>query len=157
MLVVEIEKKLGEFSLNALFASESGATVLFGGSADGFNGNGETWEWNGTVWAQRVVSGPPARWLHAMAYDAARGVTVLFGGNDFGIYDNDTWELSVPCYPNCDGSTAPPILNVADFTCFLNRFAAGAPYANCDGSTTPPVLNVADFTCFLNAFAAGCS
>ncbi len=60
------------------------------------------------------------------------------------------------CYANCDQSTIAPILNVADFTCFLNRFAAGDSYANCDGSTTPPILNVADFTCFLNAFAAGC-
>ncbi len=61
------------------------------------------------------------------------------------------------CYPNCDGSTTPPILNVLDFTCFLNRFAAGDTYANCDASTMPPVLNVLDFTCFLNRFAAGCS
>jgi hypothetical protein len=30
-------------------------------------------------------------------------------------------------------------------------------YANCDGSTTDPVLNVLDFACFLNRFAAGCS
>jgi hypothetical protein len=49
-----------------------------------------------------------------------------------------------------------PVLNVNDFTCFLNAFAAGSPYANCDQSTTPPVLNVNDFTCFLNTFAAGC-
>jgi molybdate transport system ATP-binding protein len=35
MLVVEVEKQLGEFSLNALFASESGATVLFGPSGAG--------------------------------------------------------------------------------------------------------------------------
>jgi molybdate transport system ATP-binding protein len=35
VLVVEIEKKLGEFSLNALFASEGGATVLFGPSGAG--------------------------------------------------------------------------------------------------------------------------
>lgn len=35
MLVVEIEKKLGDFTLNALFASESGATVLFGPSGAG--------------------------------------------------------------------------------------------------------------------------
>jgi molybdate transport system ATP-binding protein len=35
MLVVEVEKKLGEFSLSALFASESGATVLFGPSGAG--------------------------------------------------------------------------------------------------------------------------
>jgi hypothetical protein len=60
------------------------------------------------------------------------------------------------CYANCDGSTTAPILNVADFSCFLSKFAAGDPYANCDGSTTPPVLNVADFSCFLGKFAAGC-
>jgi hypothetical protein len=60
------------------------------------------------------------------------------------------------CYANCDGSTTEPILNVADFTCFLSKFAAGDPYANCDGSTTEPILNVADFTCFLSKFAAGC-
>jgi hypothetical protein len=60
------------------------------------------------------------------------------------------------CYPNCDGSTAAPVLNVQDFGCFLVRFAQGDPYANCDGSTTPPVLNVQDFTCFLQRFAQGC-
>ena len=60
------------------------------------------------------------------------------------------------CYANCDGSTTQPVLNVADFTCFLQRFAAGESYANCDGSTATPVLNVADFTCFLQGFAAGC-
>jgi Concanavalin A-like lectin/glucanases superfamily len=60
------------------------------------------------------------------------------------------------CYANCDGSTTPPILNVADFTCFLQKFAAGDTYANCDGSTTVPVLNIADFTCFLQKFAQGC-
>jgi hypothetical protein len=69
------------------------------------------------------------------------------------------------CYANCDQSTVPPILNVNDFTCFINQFVAGMSlphaqqtghYANCDQSTWPPVLNVNDFTCFLNAFAAGC-
>jgi hypothetical protein len=60
------------------------------------------------------------------------------------------------CHANCDNSTTQPVLNVADFTCFLQRFAAGESYANCDGSTQSPVLNVADFTCFLQRFAAGC-
>ncbi len=60
------------------------------------------------------------------------------------------------CYANCDHSTTVPALNVLDFICFLDEFAAGDPYANCDQSTTPPVLNVLDFTCFLNRFAAGC-
>jgi hypothetical protein len=61
-----------------------------------------------------------------------------------------------PCYANCDSSTAAPVLNVADFTCFLQKYAAADPFANCDGSTTAPVLNVADFTCFLQKYAAGC-
>jgi outer membrane protein assembly factor BamB len=60
------------------------------------------------------------------------------------------------CYANCDESTAEPVLNVADFTCFLQKFAAGDTYANCDQSTTAPVLNVGDFTCFLQSFATGC-
>jgi murein tripeptide amidase MpaA len=62
----------------------------------------------------------------------------------------------VVCYPNCDGSTTAPILNVNDFTCFLQKFSTGDTYANCDGSTSAPVLNVSDFTCFLQKFAAGC-
>jgi hypothetical protein len=65
-------------------------------------------------------------------------------------------SVGAGCYANCDGSPTPPVLNVADFTCFLQRFAAVEPYANCDGSTQTPVLNVGDFTCFLQRFAAGC-
>jgi 6-phosphogluconolactonase (cycloisomerase 2 family) len=81
-------------------------------------------------------------------------------------FDIATWSppQSV-CYANCDGSTVSPILNVDDFTCFINEFSAAqslppeqqqAHYANCDGSTQVPVLNVDDFTCFINSFAAGC-
>jgi hypothetical protein len=65
-------------------------------------------------------------------------------------------EAGPGCYANCDGSTAPPVLNVLDFSCFLNRFGAGEAYANCDGSTAPPVLNILDFSCFLNRFSQGC-
>jgi hypothetical protein len=61
------------------------------------------------------------------------------------------------CYANCDGSTTSPALNVQDFACFLNYYAAGSQEANCDGSTTPPTLNVLDFSCFLNAYAQGCT
>jgi hypothetical protein len=48
------------------------------------------------------------------------------------------------------------VLNVNDFTCFLNNYAAGFSSANCDASTIAPTLNVNDFTCFLNLYAAGC-
>jgi hypothetical protein len=68
----------------------------------------------------------------------------------------DAASITLPCYANCDGSTIAPVLNVQDFACFLNAFAANDPYANCDGSTVVPVLNVQDFACFLNKFAQGC-
>lgn len=61
------------------------------------------------------------------------------------------------CYPNCDNSTIPPVLNVNDFQCFVNAFASAAPFANCDHSTAEPILNANDFQCFLNAYAAGCT
>ncbi|MBL9032547.1 MAG: hypothetical protein JNM80_12680 [Phycisphaerae bacterium] len=90
----------------------------------------------------RLIPGGYELWMSCLS----RGIAVL----------TVTGTVPSACYANCDASTAPPVLNVNDFTCFLNRFAAGDSYANCDASTTPPVLNVNDFTCFLNRFAAGC-
>jgi hypothetical protein len=79
------------------------------------------------------------------------------GGNGGAIVAEFTFTAGpAPCYANCDTSTSPPILNVQDFTCFLQRYAAGESYANCDNSTTEPTLNVQDFTCFLQQYAAGC-
>jgi hypothetical protein len=97
---------------------------------------------------------------------SARSFQFIRGGSPAGgplflsLHDGRAILLSgtmqTPCYANCDGSTIAPILNVNDFTCFLNKFAAGDPAANCDGSTIPPILNVNDFTCFINLYAAGC-
>jgi hypothetical protein len=87
-------------------------------------------------------------------------------GNPSQSGKGQSWDVSADyifitaqpyCYPNCDGSSIAPCLNVNDFTCFLNRFANGDGYANCDGSTTTPVHNVGDFSCFLMMFANGCS
>jgi hypothetical protein len=95
-------------------------------------------------------------------------------GSDMGLTDlggivlqtdpNSYWNQNAvrpctgaPCYANCDGSTAAPVLNANDFQCFLTKFAAGDSYANCDGSTAAPVLNANDFQCFLNKFGAGCT
>ncbi len=76
-------------------------------------------------------------------------------GGAGGAKDMYTAKVTI-CYANCDFSTTPPTLNVNDFACFLNKYAAGDPYANCDGSTIPPVINVNDFACFLNRYSAGC-
>jgi hypothetical protein len=91
---------------------------------------------------------------------AASSIDITVMGNPWECAEYDLHIVASPdaaaCYANCDGSVQQPILNVQDFTCFLDRFAAGDPYANCDGSQTQPILNVADFSCFLQTFSAGC-
>jgi hypothetical protein len=106
------------------YDSKRGVTVLFGGL--GFDTNfpnqleplNDLWEWDGTVWHQRMSNAPTNAWYqdaqgywrlsyattqpvgrssHVMAYDSARGVTVLFGGetsdpNGSQTFLGDTWE-----------------------------------------------------------------
>lgn len=77
-----------------VFDSARAKTVLFGGLAytTGPITFGQTWEWNGSAWANVATTGPSPRYLHAMAYDAARQNTVLFGGLADGIArDTFTW------------------------------------------------------------------
>jgi probable HAF family extracellular repeat protein len=112
---------------------------------------------NGTMEDLNSVFTPPAGWV----LTAANSINSRGDIAGWGSLNGSTRAfllLAQPgaCYPNCDGSTTEPVLNVADFSCFLQKFASGDPYANCDGSTTEPVLNVADFSCFLQKFAAGC-
>src|SRR5262249_9344949 len=96
-------------------------------------------------------------WFLEYAYGISPDGTTIGGqGAHFGPTEGFGAILPAPCLANCDQSTTTPALTIADFTCFLNRFAAGDSRANCDGSTTLPTLNVGDFACFLNAFAAGC-
>jgi hypothetical protein len=77
------------------FDSARGRTVLFGGHA-GSPGSplGDTWEWDGTQWQQKLPALAPApRSGHALAYDALRGRVVLFGGRDSALTSmGDTWE-----------------------------------------------------------------
>jgi hypothetical protein len=113
---------------------------------------------------------PSTTGVHTVGVRITRPYTVGAGGavalNLRQIVGNFTPSSSGgTCYANCDGSTVEPVLNVDDFTCFINEFAAaqGLPheqqvssYANCDGSQTAPALNVDDFTCFINQYAQGC-
>jgi hypothetical protein len=82
-------------------------TILFGGYGPSHSGE-ETWEWDGTRWDRRVtycscpcVPSPTGRYGHALAYDAARARTVLFGGYS-STYLNETWEYeSLDQPPSC--------------------------------------------------------
>ena len=77
------------------YDAATGTVVLFGGLKQ--NGNGAfngTFTWDGTTWTRQApVTKPPARWGAAMAYDAATGTVVLFGGVDpgAGFVDGGTW------------------------------------------------------------------
>jgi hypothetical protein len=93
---------------------------------------------------------------HTSGQEASAGRVARVRLYSGALTASEVAALTGGCYANCDGSTTPPILNVADFVCFQQHFAAGDSSANCDGSTVPPVLNVADFVCFQQQFAAGC-
>src|SRR5262245_43624166 len=45
-----------------------------------------------TTWTQRSTGSPSGRVSHAMAFDSARGLAVLFGGRSGGTLLSDTWE-----------------------------------------------------------------
>jgi hypothetical protein len=109
--------------------------------------------------AQNAATAVPGAALNVTYRQASHpsGPLAILQGTVVRVFVEYSLGGGPACYANCDESTTPPVLNVQDFGCFLNSFAAGESYANCDGSTTPPVLNVQDFGCFLNAFAAGCT
>lgn len=63
-----------------------------GGSGCGPPGH-QTWEWDGDTWVLRHTGSPGDHEFHAMTYDKARTVTVLFGGFSAGqVMTSDTWE-----------------------------------------------------------------
>ncbi|MCG2681743.1 MAG: S8 family serine peptidase, partial [Kiritimatiellae bacterium] len=63
---------------------------------------------SGSNWTQKSpATSPPARYSTAMAYDAARGQVVLFGGNTTGIM-NDTWVWNGSNWTQKSPATNPP-------------------------------------------------
>jgi trimeric autotransporter adhesin len=142
----------------------AGGELLVGGSFTSASGiaASKVAIWNGSQWRalgsglQTQESYQEVRAAAAYASGFAVGGEFLRAGGEPSSH-LAMWRRGVPeCYANCDCSGVSPVLNVADFSCFLQRFGNGDPYANCDQSTEPPVLNVADFSCYLQRFAAGC-
>ncbi len=82
-----------------VFDSRAGVTLLYGGDGvkseprSGFSGLEDMWMWDGTRWTEiKPAASPGKRFMHAMAYDAARGKTVLYGGGLNESVPDDTWE-----------------------------------------------------------------
>ena len=74
------------------FDRQTGRVLLYGGV--GATPFGDLWQWDGAQWTEIPLTGPTPgkRFGHAMAYDAERGRTVLYGGFQDGKALGDTWE-----------------------------------------------------------------
>ena len=82
-------------SVGMAYDAARGQVVLFGGSGGvrryGVHDFGDTWTWDGSDWTQQhPAHSPSPRLAMGMAYDAALGEVVLFGGSDGAIL-GDTW------------------------------------------------------------------
>jgi len=83
-----------------VYDSARRVTVLFAGrNGSSCLGLGDMWEWDGVRWTHVSSGGAPrSRFDHAMSYDSARDVTVLFGGTiietscKFHVFLSDMWE-----------------------------------------------------------------
>lgn len=70
----------------------------------------DMWGWDGSTWTRHVAaSTPPSRDRAAMAYDEARGETVLFGGfsSSFSLL-GDTWTWDGGTWTQHTPPTSPP-------------------------------------------------
>ena len=126
--------------------------VHFGGA---INNSGlrstETWEWDGSEWNQREISGPSAREGHSMAYDSARDVNVLFGGyTGLNASNSETWILGMPCPADFNHDD---FIDFFDYSAFVAAFEGGEDDAdfNDDG-----FVDLFDYSDFVAAFEAGC-
>jgi hypothetical protein len=124
----------------------------------------------------------PATAVYSIISHPAQSNLLHFGGGAYALYEpqagasgSDTLRFNVQtaggtsrtatitliytdsCYADCDTQTGVGVLDIFDFLCFGNRFAAAEPYAcDCDLTTGPGVCDIIDFLCFGNAFTAGC-
>lgn len=81
----------------ACYDSARKVIIVFGGyiGGGGTNRANDTWEWNGIDWTQvSTAHSPTTRSDMALAYDANRGVTVLFGGYNGTVVNDETWEYN---------------------------------------------------------------
>ena len=155
----------GDTFSRALGISDDGETIV------GFSGspNAQAFIWTEKMGLQHVrdvliakgATGLDGWTLTHVTAASADGSTITgYGRNPHGF--TEAWVAylglaKAACYADCDISTGTGILDIFDFLCFGNRFAANDPYAcDCDTSTGPGVCDIFDFLCFGNAFEAGC-
>ena len=98
------------FGASMAYDAATGNMVLFGGIAGGDRGvKGDTWTWNGSTWTKQApASSPPVRFEATMAYDAATGNVVLFGGTARHGALGDTWTWDGTTWTQQHPAASPP-------------------------------------------------
>jgi hypothetical protein len=94
------------------FARSGKHVVLFGGDTcptDICWDWGDTWIWHWGTWTkQHPLHSPGGRCCGEMAYDVARGRTVLFGGDSPTVLLDDTWTWDGHDWTQMTPITIPP-------------------------------------------------
>lgn len=117
-----------------VYDSLDSAVILFGGWSTtggtcGFDAG--TWSFTNGSWSDLssvATRPPPGRCCGSLAFDAADGYAVLFGGNANGVYVNDTWSYGVA--PLAASIAATPTRGGVPLDVILVATATGgtAPY-----------------------------
>ena len=103
------------------------------GADSGVNVDAATGNLSGYAWGENIgwinfSAAAPLGPAYAARWDSAGGRLRGYAwGENIGWlnFDDSGKFVGFTCYANCDNSTTPPVLNVLDFSCFLNKFAAG--------------------------------
>jgi hypothetical protein len=117
-----------------------GDGILFGGYTNAPNGEsaeslGDTWGFDGALWEEFDIAAPSPRYWAAMAYDAADGYVLLYGGASCVYYVfpcgaptplGDTWAFSMgDVAPLVTVNVAPTAICVAnDSSCAAGTWQA---------------------------------
>ena len=95
-------------------AEGPGGTIVVYGGLDAVGYDEQTYVFDGTSWTAYAIPGPGGRSEAALAWDEARGVTVLFGGetpggwggpqlgSDLWAWDGAAWSALTPTDPEGD-------------------------------------------------------
>src|SRR2546427_3666444 len=68
----------------------------------------DTWAWDGGAWHQAAKTGPAPRYSASLAYDVARGVYVLFGGQTARATSDETWSWDGKTWKALSPAHKPP-------------------------------------------------
>ncbi|XVJ60560.1 MAG: hypothetical protein HEQ23_14655 [Tepidisphaera sp.] len=122
------------------FDSRRNVTVLFGGATSPYSDPllQDTWEWDGSTWTLRAITGPRPAKGRLMTYDTNRGVCVLVrGGNDrdplddidpeVWEWDGNAWTMRTPTSSD-PGRYSRPLVVTYDAARRVTEVAWSTPY-----------------------------